>query len=99
GTRDPPATEAQPGRRVEPLSGYEDRSERQERVAALGPEPLAVAFLARREGGLVALPVARRDVVDDDVPRDMSHCILDGDPPGTHSDHHPELDLEIEGVR
>ena len=49
----------------------EDRPDRQERVRALGAQPLAVALLALAQGRGVALPVAGADVVDDDVAGDV----------------------------
>ena len=60
------------GLRVRDLvGGDEDRAHRQERVGALGAQPLAVADLALGEGRRDALPVAGADVVDDHVARDV----------------------------
>ena len=75
------------------------RADRQERVRALGPQPLAVALLAGRERLPCALPVAGADVVDDHVAGDVGRGILGRDPPGPPPDDDAELDLEVEGVR
>ena len=72
---DAPAAQAQAGGRVELVGRDEDRAHRQERVGALGAEPLAVALLALAQRLRVALPVAGADVVDDDVARDVVHRV------------------------
>ena len=55
---DPPGADREIGRPVELVGGHEDRADREERVRALRPEPLAVAVLALAQGRLAALEVA-----------------------------------------
>ena len=62
-----------PGRRVDLVGVTKTGPDRQERVAALGAQPLAVALLALAKRGRDALPVARAHVVHDDVAGDMVH--------------------------
>ena len=71
----------------------------QERVGALGAQPLAVALLALRQRLRVALPVAGAHVVDDHVARDEAGGLLDGHPATGPADDDAELHLEVEGVR
>ena len=80
------------------FAGDDDRAHRQERVRALGPEPLAVADLAVPERGLDALPVAGRDVVRDDVAGDVLVGVGRLHPACPLADDDAELRLEVEGV-
>ena len=91
--------EAQPGLRVDLVRRDEDRAHRQERVGALGAQPLAVALLARRERRRRALPVAGADVVDDDVAGDVVHRVRRRRRAAPPADDDAELDLEVEGAR
>ena len=79
---DAPAAQAQAGGGVQLVRGDKDRAHRQERVRALGAEPLTVALLAFAQRRRVALPVPGADVVDDHVARDMLHGVGAGHPPG-----------------
>ena len=99
GARDQEGPQAHAGDGVELVGGDEDRAHRQERVGALGPQPLAVALLALTERLEVALPVAGTDVVDDQVARDMRHRLRDRDSMGLPADHDGELDFQVERVR
>ena len=85
GARDPPRSKAEGLGIRDLVGGHEDRAHRQERVGALGPQPLTVADLALAEGGRDALPVAGADVVDDDVARDMVERVRARDPMGPSS--------------
>ena len=49
---DPPGADRQVGRAVELVGGHEHGADREERVGALGPQPLAVAVLAGPSAGL-----------------------------------------------
>ena len=98
GAGDPPRSKAE-GLGVRDLvGGHEHRAHRQERVGALGAQPLAVADLALAEGGRDALPVAGADVVDDHVARDVVERVRARDPVRPRADDDAELDLEVEGV-
>ena len=55
---------------------HQDRPDGQERVRALGPQPLAVAPLARAQRLFAALPVACRHVIDNDVPGDVPEGVV-----------------------
>ena len=90
---------AQTGLGVDLVRCDEDGAHRQERVGALGAQPLAVALLAGLEGCRGALPVASADVVDHDVAGDVVHRVVDGDATCPPADDHAELDLEIQGLR
>ena len=98
GTWDPPAAESDAGGRVEVIGRRKATADRQERVAALRPQPLAVALLSGAERRRASLPVARRDVVHDDVAGDMRHRLVDRHPAGPPADHDAKLDLEVERV-
>ncbi len=90
---------ARPRAGIHLVRGGKDGTNRQERVAALGAQPLAVALLALAEGLRVALPVPGADVVDDDVARDVVGRLLGRDPPSGPADHDAELHLEVQGTR
>ena len=79
--RDAPRAEAELLRVGDLVGGDEDRAHRQERVGALGAQPLAVAVLALGERGRDALPVAGADVVHDDVAGDVVQRARARDPP------------------
>ena len=98
GAGDPPRPEAEGLGIRDLVGGDEDRAHRQERVGALGAQPLAVADLALGEGRRDALPVAGADVVDDHVARDVVERVRARDPSGPRADDDAELDLEVEGV-
>ena len=95
---DPPRPQPERLRVRDLVRADEDRAHRQERVRALGAQPLAVACLALAEGRRNALPVAGTDVVDDDVARDVVERAGRRDAPRRRPDDDPELDLEVERV-
>ena len=88
-----------PGGWIELVGGDEDGAHRQERVGALGAEPLAVALLALAQRRRGALPVPGTDVVDDDVAGDVVHRVGAGHATGRATDDDAQLDLEVQGVR
>ena len=95
---DPPRAERQAGSGVDLVRRDEHGADRQERVAALRAQPLAVALLALAEGGGVALPVAGADVVDDDVARDVVHRRRLRHAARRPADDDAQLHLEVQGV-
>ena len=78
GARDPPRAQAKGLGVGDLVGGDEDRAHRQERVRTLGPQPLAVTDLALAQGRRDPLPVARADVVDDDVAGDVVERVRRG---------------------
>src|SRR5258706_3918094 len=66
---DSPAAKSDAGGRIELVRCNEDRAYRQERVAALCSEPLAIAPLSLAQCPLVALPVPGRHILDNALTR------------------------------
>src|SRR6185369_3018212 len=94
----PPAPQPDAGRGIEIANRDDNGTHRQERVAALRPQPLAVALLPRRERTRRPLPIPRGDVVHDDIAADVAKGVCDGHTPRPRRDDNAELDLEVEGM-
>ena len=75
------------------------RAERQERIRALGPQPLSVALLAGPERLGLTLPVARGDVVGRGVAGNVGRGIRNRHAAGAAPDDDRQFGLQIEGVR
>jgi hypothetical protein len=68
------------------------RAERAERVDRLAEREDAAPHL-------LALDVARRDVVEDEIPGDVVHCLLGAEPLRVAADDHRELELVVQLFR
>src|SRR3954452_2230906 len=97
--RDPPGANGEARGGVDLAGRQEDGPDREEGVAPLRPQPLAIALLALAQRLWRALPVARAHVVRHDIARDVCERVRVRDPAGALADDDPELDLEIERVR